>query len=252
MKTNLGHSEAASGISSIIKVTLALEQGLIPKTIGVTRINPKIKTDEWGVRIVTENTPWPAGPRGHVRRASITSFGYGGANSHTIIEAADAHVPRDNKASSDVLALSRTTFLLPFSGNTEAAMNHQVQFIASMDLQGTSIVDLAYTLGVRRSCLSVRGFLLAGHKSLQNDIALDSLKTRVDGTSYSLLPFAFVFTGQGAQWPEMGKDLIEELLLSVTVSSKSTWSYSRCKILQHGLCKVSRCLLASGCDTGLT
>lgn len=80
-----------------------------------------------------------------------------------------------------------------------------------MDLQNTSMEDLAYTLGVRRSSLSVRGFLLAGHKPSNSDISLDNLKTRLDGNHYSPLPFAFVFTGQGAQWPEMGKELIEEL-----------------------------------------
>ena len=59
VKTNLGHSEAASGLSSVIKATLALENGCIPATIGLKNINPKIKTEEWGVKIVTETTPWP-------------------------------------------------------------------------------------------------------------------------------------------------------------------------------------------------
>jgi acyl transferase domain-containing protein len=54
----LGHSEAASGISGIIKATLALEAGLIPPTIGVKTINPKIKTSEWNIEIVTRNTPF--------------------------------------------------------------------------------------------------------------------------------------------------------------------------------------------------
>ncbi|KAJ6092588.1 polyketide synthase [Penicillium sp. IBT 16267x] len=54
VKTNLGHSEAASGISSIIKGTLALENGFIPATIGVERLNPKIKSDLWNVQVVTK------------------------------------------------------------------------------------------------------------------------------------------------------------------------------------------------------
>ena len=79
MKPNLGHSESASGISSLIKATLALESGQIPPTIGVQNVNPKIKLDEWGVQIVTEATEWPK--TNAIRRAGINSFGYGGANS---------------------------------------------------------------------------------------------------------------------------------------------------------------------------
>lgn len=84
VKTNLGHSEAASGLSSIIKAILALEKGMIPATLGVKNINPKIHTEEWGVKIVTSLTDWPKSANGHVpamKRISVNSFGYGGANS---------------------------------------------------------------------------------------------------------------------------------------------------------------------------
>ncbi|ERF74608.1 hypothetical protein EPUS_00738 [Endocarpon pusillum Z07020] len=93
VKTNLGHSEAASDLSSIIKATLALENGLIPATIGVQNINPKIKVDEWAVQIVQENTRWPSsiGTGPPIRRISVNSFGYGGANSHAILDSASSY-----------------------------------------------------------------------------------------------------------------------------------------------------------------
>ena len=86
VKTNLGHSEAASGVTSIIKATLALENGCVPATIGVKNVNPKIKPDEWGIKIVTEQTDLPIKlAKTHTgaptRRVGINSFGYGGANS---------------------------------------------------------------------------------------------------------------------------------------------------------------------------
>lgn len=84
VKTNLGHSEATSGLSSIIKATLALENGVIPATLGVKKINPEIHTEEWGVKIVTSLTDWPKSLNGRVpktKRISVNSFGYGGANS---------------------------------------------------------------------------------------------------------------------------------------------------------------------------
>lgn len=83
VKTNLGHSEATSGLTSIIKATLSLENAQIPATIGVKNINPKIKVDEWGVKIVTKATAWPGsgGLNPRTRRIGVNSFGYGGANS---------------------------------------------------------------------------------------------------------------------------------------------------------------------------
>lgn len=82
----MGHSEAASGITSIIKATLALENGCVPASIGVKKVNPKIKLDEWGIKIATEQTDLPIkSAKTHtgapIRRVGINSFGYGGANS---------------------------------------------------------------------------------------------------------------------------------------------------------------------------
>lgn len=88
IKPSLGHSEGASGITSIIKVVLALEQHTVPATTGVNNINPSIKTDERYVEIAVAHCQWP---QSLAPRASVNSFGFGGANSHAILEAPDAH-----------------------------------------------------------------------------------------------------------------------------------------------------------------
>ena len=72
------------------------------------------------------------------------------------------------------------------------------------------MVDLARTLGTRRSNLAERGFALVGQKTLAEDLHFDKLQKSKKGKTYSAHPFAFVFTGQGAQWPQMGQELIEE------------------------------------------
>ena len=75
VKSNLGHSEAASGICSVIKVTLALEKGFIPPgAIGITKLNPELKLKERNVEVVTRLTQWPPTK---LKRASLNSFGYG-------------------------------------------------------------------------------------------------------------------------------------------------------------------------------
>lgn len=76
VKSNVGHSEAASGISSVIKATLSLEHGKIPPTHGLKNINPKLKLEERNFKIPTETIEWP-GDSDRVRRIGVNSFGYG-------------------------------------------------------------------------------------------------------------------------------------------------------------------------------
>lgn len=73
VKTNLGHSEAASGISSLIKVVLALERRIIPPTVNVGTLNPDIKAYDWNLEIVTQSKPWPSDGSARPRRAGIVS-----------------------------------------------------------------------------------------------------------------------------------------------------------------------------------
>ena len=211
VKTNVGHGEAASGISSIIKTTLALEKGVIPASVGVKNINPSFKVDEWNIDILRNNSPWPHTP-GKVRRASINSFGYGGANAHAILDDARAYLPQaphiDGSAAPPAL-MTASSYILPFSASSEKALDHRLFDLASLNLSVEKLDDLAYTLGCRRSKLPKRGFVLARPDTLSGDLKNGSLRKLKPGSKPVRLPFAFVFTGQGAQWPEMGKELME-------------------------------------------
>jgi acyl transferase domain-containing protein len=82
IKPNLGHSESASAIASIMKTVLALEKGEIPPTRGISKFNPRIDFKGSRTNVVTEMTPWPNLP---IRRASVNSFGYGGANGENLL-----------------------------------------------------------------------------------------------------------------------------------------------------------------------
>ncbi|KAL9579588.1 MAG: hypothetical protein Q9212_005023 [Teloschistes hypoglaucus] len=90
IKSNMGHCEPTSGIAGIMKAVLAIEHGIIPPTVGLKTINPNIDLKDGRLQIVTESTKWPDLP---IRRASINSFGYGGANAHAIIESVESILP---------------------------------------------------------------------------------------------------------------------------------------------------------------
>lgn len=80
VKTNIGHTEAASGLAGLIKVVLALEKGQIPPSANFDKPNPKLKLEEWGLKVATELEKWPVTGQAQ-RRASLNNFGYGGTNS---------------------------------------------------------------------------------------------------------------------------------------------------------------------------
>ncbi|RAH71709.1 uncharacterized protein BO66DRAFT_400146 [Aspergillus aculeatinus CBS 121060] len=209
IKPNLGHGEAASGISSIIKTTIVLEKGHIPPTIGLKKLNPKSKEKEWGIQVVTKEQRFPIKSVGgkHFRRAGVNSFGYGGANSHAILESPQTYVTTSDEISL-TLSLSRSKFLIPLSASNPSAIEAQAAALAtSPDI--FNLVDLAHTLGTRRSRLSDRGFALVGQTTQKDDLQPERFRTTAMGT-FSVLPIGFVFTGQGAQWPQMGKELLNE------------------------------------------
>ena len=187
-------------------MTLAFEKELIPPTIGVKGFNRELKLEERNVEVVTELRPWSRNSR---RRAGVNSFGYGGANAHAILEPATAHVPWDYENKRSIAKIPRKTWLLPFSAHNDESLQSRVADLANMTVDH-SLADLALTLGCRRSRFSSRGFILARQHTLQDDLCSENLQTQTEGTQHSRLPLAFVFTGQGAQWPEMGRQLMEE------------------------------------------
>jgi acyl transferase domain-containing protein len=204
VKTNIGHSEAASGLSAIIKAVLSVEKGIIAPTRGVVNPNPAIKWDDWKVRVATEPVPFPA----HlpVKRISVNSFGYGGTNAHVIVESADSFVVgRRNYTSSLTKATpprdffrKQRPFLLPFSAHDKTTLKRNI--IAHGEVANKhSLLDLSYTLANRRSRFPSRGFVVTSNAKLDSAFA-NGLEAFAFADKKKTPLIGFAFTGQGAQW----------------------------------------------------
>ncbi|KAI1470380.1 polyketide synthase [Daldinia caldariorum] len=215
VKTNVGHSEGASGLTSILKIVQSFENGQIPPSRGVVKLNPKLILAERNLKVAREVAEWPRA----LRRASINSFGYGGANAHVILEAAESYLGQDylekysySRSDMDVRDSQRLT-VLPVSGASSSSLDAVIQQISQTITQlrdEGAILDLAHTLTKGRDHLRHRSFLLVKQeKSGGKFVNLTADEASLKG-EFNPLPLGFVFTGQGAQYAGMAKELLFE------------------------------------------
>ncbi|MFE9881063.1 acyltransferase domain-containing protein [Streptomyces sp. NPDC005784] len=211
VKPNVGHLEAGAGVAGLIKAVLALHHGEIPPQADYfTTPNPAIRWDEAGLKVVTEPTPWPVS--GHPRRAGVSGYGYGGTISHLILEEAPAPT-RGQQTESQTGPL-----LLPLSAATEAGVCSQAGRLAEW-LTGTGaeapLADVAATLSGHRDHLQSRAAVVAADRkqAVERLTALAEQRPGDGVETGAVLPAAgdavWVFSGHGAQWIGMGRELLE-------------------------------------------
>lgn len=220
-KANIGHSEAASGIFATMKAALVTEKAEIPGVYGFRKLNPNIKDKEWNVQIAKDLMAWPAGF--DVRRASVSSFGYGGTNAHLVVEAVESMVPFYNWHGETKAAANYTydresldrPFLLTMSAHDQKTLLRNIrahQAIAA----NYYVPDLAYTLNERRTRFSgARGYTVVWPGEEAAAFVPDRFTFSRKAAPPKAVAFdlGFVFTGQGAQWARMGCESMRQFPL---------------------------------------
>ncbi|KAF9892282.1 hypothetical protein FE257_002059 [Aspergillus nanangensis] len=210
VKSNIGHLEGASGLAGLIKTVLGMENATIPPNMLFNHPNPDIHFEAWKLQVPTSGIPWDTA-HGVARRASVNSFGYGGSNAHVILE---AYNPVSKiEASADMSGTPTRPHLIPISSHTSDAGKLALDALKGYIKSHPQLdpESLAFSLGTRRSMHSSRSFLI-GHDqpSLLKDLETPRASAQWTTAAKDAQRIGFVFTGQGAQVFDMGRQLIDQ------------------------------------------
>jgi amino acid adenylation domain-containing protein len=200
IKSNMGHLDAAAGVAGLIKTILQLENRELVPSLHFEHPNPAIDFDSGPFRVQTRLQAWDGG--GAPLRAGVSSFGIGGANVHVVLEEPPA--PREKEP-------ARAPQLLTVSAQTGSALAASARRLAAhlRNHSELDLADVAFTLHAGRRRRPYRGWVVADSRQAAVG-ELEALEhgpvRRNDATGQ---PVAFLFPGQGSQYPGMGKGLYE-------------------------------------------
>ncbi|MEV6976995.1 type I polyketide synthase, partial [Kitasatospora sp. NPDC093806] len=207
LKSNIGHTQAAAGVAGVIKMVLAMRNGVLPRTLHVDEPTPHVDWTAGAVELLTENREWPR--TGRPRRAAVSSFGVSGTNAHVILEEAPEveAVPEEAAAPSAVVPWV-------LSARTPEALRAQAE-------QLRAVVEahpewkparVAGELASSRSVFEQRAVVVGGSRAeLLSGLAAVAEGTAAPGVVSGSGSFdrpVFVFPGQGSQWIGMGAELL--------------------------------------------
>ncbi|MFE3742121.1 type I polyketide synthase, partial [Streptomyces sp. NPDC059134] len=211
VKSNIGHTQMASGIAGVMKMVMAMRHGTVPRTLHVDTPSSHVDWTSGAIDLATETVPWPE--TGRPYRAGISSFGLSGTNVHTIVEQAAPEEPAPTVPDEpDVLPDGVPVVL---SARTAAALRDQADRLLGhlTDHPALPLTDLARSLATSRAALEHRAVALTTDRDTLLR-ALTALRdTTPDGALLTGAPargrLAFLFTGQGSQRAAMGRGLYE-------------------------------------------
>ncbi|MBB4910654.1 acyl transferase domain-containing protein/acyl carrier protein [Actinophytocola algeriensis] len=215
VKSNIGHTQAAAGIASVIKMVMAMRNGVLPPTVGVDEPTRHVDWSAGTVRLVTEATPWPS--TGSPRRAGVSSFSLSGTNAHVLLEQVPSEVTGDEHTEAAGPASPLPVVPWTLSARTAEALRAQAtRLLSHLDLDPpASDADIGLSLAAGRAVLRHRAVVVgADRQALRAGLtalsAGQSAPNLVHGVAAGTRQpdVVFVFPGQGAQWAGMAKPLL--------------------------------------------
>lgn len=206
VKSNFGHLDAAAGVAGFIKTVLTLEQGQIPPLLHYNEPNPQIDFDNSPFYVNTELKDWQTD--GLPRRAGVSSFGMGGTNAHVILEAA----PPEGAAATALQQNINVNRVLAVSArNAESLHNLGQRFIEYLDGHpDTAVDDICYSANVCRRQFENRLAVVGTDNQELREALRFALSDEHDQAAPEPPTVVFFFTGQGSQYPEMGRELYDK------------------------------------------
>lgn len=200
VKSNIGHTETAAGVAGVIKVALSLKHKQIPPNLHFQTLNPQVEFDRLPLRVQTELTSWPSAPA----IAGVSAFGFGGTNAHIVLEEA----PAPDRSSK----VDRPLHLFTLSAKNEAALRSLAQRYDDFLTLNLAIDtgDLCFTVNSRRSLFSHRLAILAESTTqIQQQLRDFAQQKNASSIPPEARSIAFLFTGQGSQSVNMGRQLYQ-------------------------------------------
>jgi acyl transferase domain-containing protein/D-arabinose 1-dehydrogenase-like Zn-dependent alcohol dehydrogenase/acyl carrier protein len=206
LKSNIGHTQAAAGVGGVIKMVLALQHGMMPKTLHIDEPTPRVDWSAGTVSLLLDAASWPKTDRS--RRAAVSSFGMSGTNAHVIVEQAPPRPQAPPAPGGQVVpwVLSAAT--------DQALRDRADQLVSYLDsAPDLPPADVGLSLA-SRAVLDHRA-VLTGRTREEFAAALDGLARRapgdrvVHGVAGKPGKTVFVFPGQGSQWAEMACELLD-------------------------------------------
>ncbi|MFC4035394.1 SDR family NAD(P)-dependent oxidoreductase [Streptomyces polygonati] len=217
LKSNIGHTQAASGIAGIIKVVQAMRHERLPKTLHVAEPTPHVDWTAGAVELLTDPRPWPRGER--ARRAGVSSFGISGTNAHVILEEPPAPEAASEPASgpgTDPAPGDDDNRVVPWvlSAKSPEALRDQALRLAEHTTADPEprAVDIGWSLATTRAPLRHRAVIVAAGRqeaatALRALAAGEDVPAAVRGEADDGHRPAFLFAGQGSQTAGMGSGL---------------------------------------------
>ncbi|MFD0972904.1 acyltransferase domain-containing protein, partial [Plantactinospora endophytica] len=210
VKSNIGHTQAAAGVAGVIKMVLAMRNGLLPRTLHADVPTPEVDWSAGDVRLLTEARPWQR--NGHPRRAGISSFGMSGTNAHAILE--EYTEPADTPAIVPPKELLPAVPLVVSASSPDALRQQAARLADLLAREDVVMGDVASSLVRTRGVLSERAVVVATDRAG----GVEGLRSFATGTGGPNVAagrgsgrderVVFVFPGQGAQWVGMGVELL--------------------------------------------